>query len=297
MDDLSTGRLDNLAGLDLTFVAGSLLDPVRLASAFDQVDSVVHLAALGSVPRSLKDPMATHAANATGTLRLLEAARAAGVDHVVISSSSSVYGSNPALPKGEREWVRPMSPTLSRSLRRSSTRSLAYQQSFGMSTLAFRFFNVYGPGQMAGHVYATVIPTFIDALLRGEKLRIYGDGTQSRDFNYVGMVSRVLFEAVTRRVTHDEPVNLVFGPQTTLRAMIGVLESVTGRPAELEYLAPRAGDVKHSLVNNSVLRRLFPGVEAITLNEGIAHTVAWFEERMRDRSPAEGGRAVDVIAS
>ena len=190
VDDLSTGFADNLDGLDVDVRREH--DP-RLGGARRRrmagVDSVVHLAALGSVPRSIKDPFATHAANATGTLTVLEAARAAGVGHVVAASSSSVYGLNPALPKYEREWVRPLSPY---AVTKFATEQypLAYQQSYGMETLAFRFFNVFGPRQRAGHVYAAVIPTFIDALLRGEPLWINGDGSNSRDFTYVGTVCR-----------------------------------------------------------------------------------------------------------
>lgn len=214
IDDLSTGYEDNLHGLDLRFVRGSILNGELLADAIGGADSVVHLAALGSVPRSIIDPVATHAANATGTLAVLEAARAQGVSHVVAASSSSVYGLNPALPKSEREWVRPMSPYAVSKLA-TEQYPLAYQQSFGMSTLAFRFFNVYGPRQRAGHVYAAVIPTFIDALMRNEPLTVNGDGSHSRDFTFVGTVCRVLLETSERRLSHPEPVNLAFGTNTT----------------------------------------------------------------------------------
>ena len=197
LDDLSTGFADNLDGLDVRFVEGSILDEDSLSSAMAGADSVVHLAALGSVPRSIKDPQATHAANATGTLAVLEAARQAGVQHVVSASSSSVYGLNPALPKHEREWVRPMSPYAVTKLA-TEQYTLAYQESFGLQTLAFRFFNVYGPKQRAGHVYAAVIPTWLDALFRGEPLWVNGDGSNSRDFTYVATVCAVLLDAVER---------------------------------------------------------------------------------------------------
>ena len=153
LDDLSTGYRENIQDLDVTFIEGSILDVDAVRKSLVGVDSVIHLAALGSVPRSIQDPMASHAANATGTLTVLDEARQAGVKHFVVSSSSSVYGMNPALPKSEREWVRPMSPYAVSKLA-TEQYVLAYQQSFGMETLAFRFFNVYGPGQKAGHVYA-----------------------------------------------------------------------------------------------------------------------------------------------
>lgn len=277
IDDLSTGYEENLQGLDLRFVRGSILDADALADAMTGVDSVVHLAALGSVPRSIQDPVATHAANATGTLSVLEAARAAGVDHVVVASSSSVYGLNPALPKSEREWVRPMSPYAVTKLA-TEQYPLAYQQSYGMKTLAFRFFNVYGPRQMAGHVYAAVIPTFVDALMRDEALHINGDGTHSRDFTYVGTVCKVLLDASERQLSHPEPVNLAFGTNTTLLELVGQIEAAAGLRAEVVHRDPRPGDVKHSQADNAVLRSLFPEVVPVSLEQGLADTVAWFKE-------------------
>ena len=277
IDDLSTGFEENLEGLDVTFVRGSILEQDALAEAVTGADSIVHLAALGSVPRSIKDPIASHAANATGTLLVLEAARAAGVGHVVVASSSSVYGLNPALPKSEREWVRPMSPYAVTKLA-TEQYPLAYQQSYGMDTVAFRFFNVYGPRQKAGHVYAAVIPTFVDALLRGESLPVNGDGSNSRDFTYVGTVCRVLLDACERRLSHPEPVNLAFGTNTTLLELVARIEEATGLRAEVQHRDPRPGDVAHSQADNAVLRSLFPDVEPVSLEQGLSETVAWFKE-------------------
>jgi len=275
IDDLSNGYRDNLDGLDVRFVEGSFLDDSLLDDALVGVDSVIHLGALGSVPRSIANPLRTHHANATGTLNVLERARRADVGHVVVSSSSSVYGMNPALPKSEREWVRPMSPYAVSKLA-TEQYVLAYQQSFGMDTLAFRFFNVYGPGQRAGHVYAAVIPVFVDALLRDEPLQVNGDGTQSRDFTFVGTVCDVLMDAAERRVTHPEPINLAFGTNTNLLDLIAKIEVAIGKKATVFHREPRAGDVPHSQADNSSLRGLFPAVIPTTLDEGIARTVAWF---------------------
>jgi UDP-glucose 4-epimerase len=277
LDDLSTGTEANLDGVDVRFVRSSILDPEGLSDAVVDADSVVHLAALGSVPRSIKDPVATHAANATGTLAVLEAARAAGVGHVVVASSSSVYGLNPALPKSEREWVRPMSPYAVTKLA-TEQYPLAYQQSYGMSTVAFRFFNVYGPRQRAGHVYAAVIPVFIDALLRGEPMPINGDGSNSRDFTYVGTVCRVLLDTVERKLSHPEPVNLAFGTNTTLLELVRHIEAAAGASAQVVHRDPRPGDVAHSQADNSVLRSLLPDLEPVPLDEGLAETVNWFKE-------------------
>jgi UDP-glucose 4-epimerase len=276
LDDLSTGYRENIQDLDLTFIQGSILDVDAVDKSLVGVDSVIHLAALGSVPRSIRDPLASHAANATGTLTVLEEARQADVKHFVVSSSSSVYGMNPALPKSEREWVRPMSPYAVSKLA-TEQYVLAYQQSFGMETLAFRFFNVYGPGQKAGHAYAAVIPVFIDALLAGRPLPINGDGSHSRDFTYVGTVCRVLLDASAREVSHPEPVNLAFGTNTTLSELVETIGQVTDRSPRVEYRDPRPGDVKNSQADNTVLRSLFPEVQPVPLAQGIAETVAWFE--------------------
>lgn len=275
LDDFSTGERANVLSLDLRLVEGSVLDAAALADAMTGVDAVVHLAALGSVPRSIKDPIATHEANATGTLRVLEAARAADVGHVSVASSSSVYGLNPALPKSEREWVRPMSPYAVSKLA-TEQYALAYQQSFGMDTLAFRFFNVYGPLQRAGHVYAAVIPVFMDALLAGRPLPVNGDGSNSRDFTFVGTVCEVLLQAATGSVTHPEPVNLAFGTNTTLLQLVDRLAEVTGLRPEVVHRDPRPGDVRHSQADNTVLRTLFPDVAATDLGEGLARTHEWF---------------------
>jgi len=277
LDDFSTGYRENVEDIDVRLVEGSVADRDSTHDAVQEVDAVVHLGALGSVPRSIVDPIASHVANATGTLTLLESARAAGVSHVSCASSSSVYGMNPALPKHEREWVRPMSPYAVTKLA-TEQYTLCYQQAYGMDTLAFRFFNVYGPRQRAGHVYAAVIPVFLEALLRGDALPINGDGSNSRDFTYVGTVCKVLLDAAERRVTHPEPVNLAFGTNTTLLELVSRIEHAAGITAEVTHRDPRPGDVKHSQADNTSLRTLFPDVSPVSLDEGLADTVTWFKE-------------------
>lgn len=277
IDDLSTGDRGNLEGMDVRFIEASILDASQLRDAFRGVDSVVHLAALGSVPRSIQNPMATHDANATGTLAVLEAAREAGVQHAVVASSSSVYGMNPALPKNEREWVRPMSPYAVTKLA-TEQYCLAYQQSYGLRSLAFRFFNVYGPHQKAGHAYAAVIPVFVDALLSGAPLPINGDGTNSRDFTFVGTVCAVLLRAVEEQVSHPEPVNLAFGTNTTLLDLVGQIGLEAGMEPQVVHRETRAGDVRHSQADNAVLFSLFPDVEPTPLAEGLSETIKWFKE-------------------
>jgi UDP-glucose 4-epimerase len=191
LDDLSTGRVGNLAGVQTDFIQGSILDLAVLRQAMRDADRVVHLAAIPSVPRSILDPVATHDANASGTLNVLEVARELGVEHVIVASSSSVYGANDELPKREQTWLAPMSHYAVSKLATEAYAN-AYGYAYGMKTAAFRFFNVYGPGQAADHAYAAVIPKFIDAALKDQPLHIEGDGRQTRDFTYVDTVCEAL---------------------------------------------------------------------------------------------------------
>ncbi len=278
LDDLSSGSLDNLAGLDVTTHVGSILDLDQLDASIDGCDAVVHLAAIPSVPRSLADPLRSHHATATGTLHVVDAARRRGDVHVIVAGSSSVYGSNPTLPKHEELAPAPMSPYAAAKLAAESY-ALAYAQSFKLAVLSFRFFNVYGPLQAAGHAYAAVIPAFVDAALRHQSLPVHGDGLQSRDFTYVDTVTAVIADAVRRRVHHDRPVNLAFGSNSTLREVIEGIEALIGQPLSIEHLAPRVGDVPHSQADSSSLRGLFPGIEPVPLKVGLAHTVRWMQQR------------------
>ncbi|MGA3148813.1 MAG: NAD-dependent epimerase/dehydratase family protein [Acidimicrobiales bacterium] len=276
LDDLSTGYRSNLASLDrVELVEGSILDPVLLDGLFEGADAVVHLAARPSVPRSLADPMASHLTNATGTMEVLEAARRGGRPHVVVASSSSVYGANPALPKREDMATMPVSPYAASKLAAESA-ALAYGRSFDLPVLAFRFFNVFGPMQDADHAYAAVVPTFVACALRGEPLPVHGDGGQTRDFTYVGTVASVLAGSVTRRVTHPGPVNLAFGTRVSLLELIDVLEQVLGRPLERLHAPSRPGDVRDSQANQTVIRSKFPDIEPVGLEEGLRATVEWF---------------------
>jgi UDP-glucose 4-epimerase len=283
LDDLSTGRRENLDGVDAELVEGTILDPRALDRALDGADAVVHLAARPSVPKSIADPMASHRANDVGTVEVLEAARRAGAGtsrspHVVVASSSSVYGSNPELPKHEGLVPRPVSPYAASKLATESY-ALAWASSFGMDVLAMRFFNVFGPLQPAGHAYAAVVPAFVDAALEGRPLPVHGDGSQSRDFTYVGSVCRVLEEAVRGRVSYDGPVNLAFGSRITLLEVIEAIEAELGHAVEREHQPTRAGDVPHSQADTARLRALFPGVEPVTFVDGLRATIDWFRAR------------------
>lgn len=275
LDDFSTGRKDNLVGLDVALIEGDICAPDVVDAALDGAQAVVHLAALGSVPASIDDPVASHHTNTTGTLRVLEGARRAGHIHTIVASSSAVYGATETLPTHEDLPTRPMSPYGATKLA-TEWYALAYQHSMNLPVLAFRFFNVFGPLQPADHVYAAVIPRFVDAALHDRPLTIYGDGLQSRDFTYVDTVCTTIARAVHEQVTDPEPVNLAFGTSRTLLDVVAELESVLGHRLAVDHQEPRVGDIRHSDADPSRVHRLFPDLDITPLRTGLEATVDWF---------------------
>lgn len=274
LDDFSTGYKSNLVGLPVTLYEGSVLDTDLLAEACAGADSIVHLAALASVPRSVADPVQVHEVNVTGTVRVLEAARVAGA-HVIVASSSSVYGANPTLPKHEGMAAQPLNPYAASKLAAESY-ALAYQHVYGLRTLALRFFNIYGQLQSVDHAYAAVIPTFLNAALAGRPIPLHGDGRQTRDFTSVNSVVSVLVDAITRRISHESAVNLAFGTRTSLRELIALIADIAGTPLAVEVHPSRAGDVRDSQADASGLRQLFPHAQDEPLRAGLARTYEWF---------------------
>jgi UDP-glucose 4-epimerase len=220
------------------------------------------------------DPVASHVANTDGTLSVLEASRRAGGPHLVVASSSSVYGANPILPKREDLVAMPRSPYAATKLAAESY-SLAWQETYGIPVLAFRFFNVFGPLQPPGHAYAAVVPAFVSAALEGRPIPIHGDGRQSRDFTYVGTVVEVLATAVAERVSSPTPVNLAFGTRVDLLAVVALLEELLGRSLPVDHQELRAGDVRDSQADGTRLRALFPAVDPVGLTEGLRATIDW----------------------
>ena len=275
-DDFSTGLESNLAGLDLEVIRGSLVDAEAVARAAAGVDAIVHLGARGSVPRSIEFPVATHEANATGTLNVVEAARHSDT-YVVMSSSSSVYGANPLLPKIERTWTQPLSPYAASKLAGEGY-MLGYQASYGLPTLVFRFINVFGPWQRPDHDYAAVVPTWLWKAMTGQVIEVHGDGTQTRDFTYVDSVVDVLMAAVNRRVSLDSPLNLAFGRRHSLLDLLERIEALLGVTLRVEFLPPRVGDVRNSENDPALLESVFPSVAPVELDEALKRTAAWLQD-------------------
>ncbi len=285
VDDLSTGKAENLYGISgVELIEDTVLNGDILDTVVRGADVVVHLAARPSVPRSLDDPVASHEANATGTLSVLEAARRGGGVRVVVASSSSVYGGNRTLPVREDVAPAPMSPYAASKLA-AEAYTLAYSRCFDLPVLVFRFFNVFGPLQAAGHAYAAVVPIFVTAALAGEPLPVHGDGRQTRDFTFVDSVTRILVDAIDREVVAPGPVNLAFGTRHSLLELVAALEKVLGRPVSLHHEEARRGDVRDSQADDTRLRELFPDVEPVALEQGLATTVQWLASIAATQSP------------
>ena len=276
IDDLSLGAESNLRDSRVTFFRGSILDRQTLRKALDGVATVVHLAALGSVPRSIIDPISTHEANATGTLVLLDECRKRDISHFIVASSSSVYGDNPSLPKKESDWTRPVSPYGVSKLA-TEAYALAFQQTHSMKILALRFFNVYGPLQPATHTYAAVIPRLLNQALNLEPLTIYGDGSQTRDFTNVLSVCQVLERAIKDGVSSPVPINLAFGTQVSVGKLAELIGKITSRPIRLVHQPPRPGDILHSVADSTMLHKLFPSASAVPIELGLLGTYEWMK--------------------
>lgn len=275
LDNYETGVRRTGESPDVQEIEGDLRSYDDVIRASYGVDAIVHLGALPSVPRSVKDPMTTNAVNVLGTLNVLEAARANGVGHVSVASSSSVYGANPSLPKSETLATLPLSPYAVSKLATEAYAN-AYSTSFNIPTLAFRFFNVFGPLQRADHVYAAVIPKFLDALKMNRPLTIHGDGEQSRDFTSIHAVTDALTKAAVRGVTNPSPVNLAFGTRTSLNAVVALLQELHPKRIEVNYVEPRVGDVKHSQASSALLRTILPDLVQPSFEDSLKEVYDWY---------------------
>lgn len=274
VDDLSTGDAANLDGTGARLLVGSVLDPAVLDEAAAGAAAVVHLAARASVPASVADPLGCHEVNTTGTVQVLEAARRAGGLHTVLASSAAVYGDDPVSPKHEGLLPSPRSPYAASKLA-SEAYALSHAACFGMPVLALRFFNVYGPLQPVGHVYAAAVPAFVAAALDGRPIPVHGDGGQTRDFVFVGDVAAVITDAVVRGVRDAAAVNLAFGTQHTLLDVVDALAEVLGRVPDVVHQPVRVGDVRDSRADATRLHALFPEVAPTPFREGLRQTIAW----------------------
>lgn len=295
VDNLSTGDLANIAPVAtrIDFLKGDLCDPDVSAKAVDGVEVVFHLAALPSVPRSLIDPWGSHDANVNATVRLLQAAKTARVRRCVFSSSSSVYGDTPTLPKVETMEPLPRSPYAASKLS-SEQYVLAYARGGLVEGIALRYFNVFGPRQSPLSAYAAVIPLFLQAAANGTSVTVFGDGEQTRDFTYVDNVVQANLKAALApaRIASGWPMNCGAGQRTSLNEMLQVARDVTGVSIPAEYRAPRDGDVRDSLADLDRSALMIGYHPEIGLREGLERTWLWLQARFaaETRLPAAAPR-------
>jgi len=272
-DDLSTGLEQNISK-DAEFVNASILDTSKLNNAIKECEVVVHLGARGSVPRSIKDPIATHDVNSSGTLNVLEAARSSG-SHYIFSSSSSVYGSNITLPKTEDMVLRPLTPYAASKMSGEAL-SLAYAKSYELPVSTFRFFNIFGPWQRPDHEYAAVLPKWISKCLKGDEIEVFGDGMQTRDFTYVGTVVNIILSCISTKILHPEPVNLAYGNNISLNQVLELMQ-LNFPSLKVKYLPPRKGDVLHSKNDPKLIRALYPDITLDKFEVSLKKTIDWFK--------------------
>jgi nucleoside-diphosphate-sugar epimerase len=280
VDNLATGRLSNLDEVigDIEFFELDIRDADALATAAHGCEAIFHVAALPSVPRSIANPAASHETNATGTLNVLGAARAAGARRVVFASSSSIYGAARELPKQESMRPLPISPyAVSKLAAESYCRS--FYEVYGLEAVALRYFNVFGPRQDPNSEYAAVIPRFIRAFAHGESPVIFGDGEQSRDFTYVENVVNANMRALEASDIGGRVYNIACGHGITLNDIAARLRDEVGAEVELEYGPERAGDVRHSMADISAARADLGYEPTVTLEEGIQRTVAYYRDQ------------------
>jgi len=281
LDNFATGRRENIAPwlARIELVEGDLCDLPAVRRAVDGVTYVLHQAAIPSVLRSVRDPLTSHAANATGTLNLLLAARDAGVRRVVYASSSSVYGDSPALPKREDMRPVPKSPYAASKLV-GEHYCRAFSELFGLETVCLRYFNVFGPCQDPTSQYAAVVPLFITALLRGQPVTVHGDGRQSRDFTYVYNNVQANLLAAQAPGVSGGVFNIACGKRYTLLELLTVLSDIVGCQVVKTHTQPRPGDVKHSLADISLAETQLGYRVSVTFEEGLRRTVAWYRDRL-----------------
>jgi nucleoside-diphosphate-sugar epimerase len=276
LDNFSTGRRDNVpAGAEL--IEGDLRDFPTVKRAAAGTRYILHLGAVPSVPRSVEDPQLTNDANITGTLNVLTAARDAGVKRVVFSSSSSVYGDTPVLPKCEDMPPSPLSPYAAQKLTGEIYCRLFWKL-YGLETVALRYFNVFGPRQNPQSQYAAVIPRFITAILRDESPVIFGDGRQSRDFSYVANVISANFTACEAPAAAcGEAFNIACGGRVTLLELVDTINRLLGKTAAPRFEPARAGDVRDSQADIAKAERLLNWKPTVDFPAGIEQTIAWYK--------------------
>jgi len=283
LDDFSTGKRENVADvLDrIELIEGDIRDRAVMDRAVAGCAAVFHEAALGSVPRSVADPVTSHDVNVNGTITVLEAARAAGVKRVIFAASSSAYGEQGASPKHEGMAPAPISPYAATKVACEAYMQ-AYAAAYGMETLSLRYFNVFGPHQDPEGAYAAVIPAFVSRVLAGDRPIVFGDGEQSRDFCYIDNVCQAnwLAAEAPAEVCRGQALNIACHHPTTLNQILDKVKSLIGSDIQADYTDPRPGDVRHSLADISLAKQTIGYEPEVCFEEGLERAIGWYRENL-----------------
>lgn len=281
IDNLSTGSVDNigrfLSSPNFEFIEADITDYSRVLQASEGVDFILHQAALGSVPRSINDPITTNRVNVEGTLNVFYAAVTNNIKRVVYAASSSTYGDSPNLPKVEHTIGNPLSPYAVTKLVNEMYADVFYRV-YGLKSIGLRYFNVFGPNQNPEGPYAAVIPAFIQAFLSKEAPHMNGDGTQSRDFTFVDNVVQANMKAMlSEKEIANDVFNIACGEVTSLNELVDQLREISSVDVSAIYGPERSGDVKHSLADISKAKEFLNYSPSVSIKEGLKITYEWFK--------------------
>ena len=283
LDDLSNGYYENIQEFEghpkFEFMEGDICDYNTCLKACESIDKISHQAALGSVPRSIENPMRTNEVNVGGTVNMLYAAKEQGVDRIILAFSSSTYGDHPALPKVEVRIGKPLSPY---AVSKAAIEQYAevFGRTYGLDWVGFRYFNIFGSKQNPDNPYAAVIPIFCKAFLEGGEITINGDGETSRDFTFVD--NAVLLNELGLFTDNQEALNQVYngacGDQISLNDMVGMLENIAGKKVKVTHGPERPGDVKHSKANIAKAEALLGYTPRVRFEDGLLGVYNWYKE-------------------
>lgn len=278
LDDLSSGKKKNLEGVlgKIEFIEGDIRDFALLKKTLKGCDYVIHQAALRSVPKSLKDPILYDEVNVKGTLNILVASSETKVKRVVFASSSSVYGDSPQLPQREDQLSQPISPYAATKAA-GENYCRVFAKSYGLETVALRYFNVFGPRQSLESEYAVVIPKFITCILKDEQPPIDGDGTQSRDFTYVDNIVDANLTAAIRKGISGEVFNVACGKAYNLLELVKIINEILNKNIQPKFMPPRPGDVKHTLSDITKMKKLLGLDPKVDFVLGLRKTTEYFK--------------------
>ncbi|MHC5060966.1 MAG: SDR family oxidoreductase [Planctomycetota bacterium] len=282
VDNFLTGKKSNLEDIidKIEFIEADMGVGEVARKAVKDIDVVLHQGALPSVPLSIEDPVSTHKHCVDATFTLLVAARDAGIKRFVYAASSSAYGDSPTLPKTETMITNPLSPYAAAKLA-GEYYCKTFYTAFGLETISLRYFNIFGPYQNPASQYAAAIPAFVTAILKDEPPTIYGDGLQSRDFTYIDNVVEANLLAARAKQTAGEVVNIACGDRVTINMVIDLINELLGKTVKPVYVASRVGDVKHSLADISLARKVIGYKPVVNFSSGLEKAIQWYSDNLQ----------------